>query len=158
MNDILPSGNTLEVVVLSAVVRTIEIQAPPSTVWRWLATPEALRRWISPNLEIDLRVGGAYRLLNPGESTSISGTVLELVPEGGLILSWLEEGGDWVHPARLAITLTPTPAGTRVTLSHDGFAGIGKAGWPDTVQAYERGSDRHRLLERLAELVASGGA
>lgn len=143
---------------MPAVVRSIEIQAPPSAVWRWLATPEALRRWISPNFEVDLRVGGAYRLLNPGEDTWISGTVLELVPEGGLTLSWLEEGGDWVHPARLVITLTPTPAGTRVTLTHDGFAGIGKPGWPGTVQAYERGADRHQLLERLAELVAAGGA
>lgn len=140
------------------VIRSIEIQAPPSAVWQWLATPDALRRWISPNLEIDLCVGGAFRLLNPGESTWISGRVLELVPEGGLILSWLEEGGDWVHPARLAITLTPTSTGTRVTLSHDGFAGIGKAGWPDTVQAYERGADRHQLLERLADLVAAGRA
>lgn len=140
---------------MPAVVRSIEIQAPPSAVWRWLATPEALRRWISPNLEIDLRVGGTYRLLNPGESTWISGTVLELVPEGSLILSWLEEGGDWVYPARLIVTLTPTPSGTRVTLAHDGFAGIGKPGWPDTVQAYERGADRHQVLERLAELAVA---
>jgi uncharacterized protein YndB with AHSA1/START domain len=147
----------MEVVVLPEVVRSIEIQAAPSTVWQWLATPEALRRWISPNLEIDLRVGGAYRLLNPGEDTWISGTVLELVPEGGLILSWLEEGGDWVHPARLAITLAPTPTGTCVTLTHDGFAGIGKPNWPDTVRAYERGADRHQLLKRLVELVAAVG-
>ena len=140
------------------VVRSIEIRVPPSAVWRWLATPAALRRWISPNLEIDLRVGGAYRLLNPGDDTWISGTVLELVPEGGMILSWLEEGAGWVHPARLTIELTPTPAGTRVTLRHDGFAGIGKPGWQDTAQAYERGADRHDLLERLAELVAVGGA
>lgn len=143
---------------MPAVIRAIEIQALPSTVWRWLATPEALRAWLSPTLEIDLRVGGAYRLLDPGGDTWISGTVLELVPEGGIILSWLEEGGDWVHPARLAVTLTPTPAGTRVTLTHDGFAGIGKPGWPDTVQAYERGAVQHHLLERLAELVAAGGA
>ncbi|HVB64649.1 MAG TPA: SRPBCC family protein [Nitrolancea sp.] len=127
----------------------------PGATQRCLATPEALRRWISPNLEIDLRVGGTYRLLNPGESTWISGTVLELVPEGSLILSWLEEGGDWVYPARLIVTLTPTPSGTRVTLSHDGFAGIGKPGWPDTVQAYERGADRHQVLERLAELAVA---
>lgn len=143
---------------MPVVVRSIEIQAPPSAVWRWLATPEALRRWISPDLEIDLRVGGAYRLRGPDGGTSISGTVLELVPEGGLVLSWLEEDGDWLHPARLLVTLTPTSDGTRVTLTHDGFAGIGKAGWEDTVQAYERGADRHRVLEQLAELVAAGGA
>src|SRR6185312_6234664 len=156
MRNTLPVSNAFEEVDVPEVARSIEIQAPPSAVWRWLASPEALRRWISPNLEIDLRVGGAYRLLNPGEDTWISGTVLELVPEGGIILSWFEEGGDWVHPGRLCITLEPTPSGTRVTLTHAGFAGIGKPGWRDTVQAYERGADRHQLLQRLADLVATG--
>ncbi|HYB16017.1 MAG TPA: SRPBCC domain-containing protein [Streptosporangiaceae bacterium] len=135
------------------VTRSIEIQAPPSAVWRWLSSPEALRRWLSPTLEIDLRVGGRYRLLGPDEETRISGTVLELVPEGRLVLSWLEEGADWTYPARLVICLTATGAGTAVTLTHDGFAGIGKPGWPDTVKAYERGADRHRVLEQLAELA-----
>ena len=137
------------------VVRSIEIAAPPSVVWGWMATAEGLRRWLSPGLEIDLRVGGAYRFLGPDEETWISGTVLELVPEGGLILSWLEEGSGWVYPTRLVISLAPILNGTRVTLSHDGFAGIGKPNWPDTVQAYERGADRHRILERLAELVVA---
>lgn len=137
------------------VVRSLEIQSPPSDVWRWLATPDALRRWINPNLEIDLRVGGAFRLRDQDADVWVSGTVLELVPEGALILSWFEEGGDWVYPARLLFTLAPTAAGTRVTLAHDGFAGIGKPNWPDTVQAYERGIDRHRLLEHLADLVAT---
>jgi len=138
------------------IIRSIDIKAPPSVVWRWVASQEALRRWLSPNIEIDLRVGGRYHLSE--EDTRVSGTVLEMVPEGCLILSWLEEGGDWVHPARLLIALTATAAGTRVTLAHDGFAGIGKAGWPDTVKAYERGADRHRILDRLAELVAVGAA
>ena len=56
------------------VTRSIEIQAPPSAVWRWLSSPEALRQWLSPTLEIDLRVGGAYHLLGPDEETRISGT------------------------------------------------------------------------------------
>ena len=140
---------------MPAVSRSIEIKASPGTVWRWLATPEALRRWINPNLEIDLRVGGAYRMHEVDGDTWISGTVLELNPEKSLILSWIEEGGDWVHPARLVIALEPVPEGTRVTLTHDGFAGIGKPGWPDTVKAYEAGIDRHGLLNRLADLVAS---
>jgi len=120
-----------------------------------MATQEALRRWFSPSLEIDLRVGGQYRLRGPEGETWISGTVLELVPEGGLVLSWLEEGGDWVYPARLVMTLAATAAGTMITLTHDGLAGIGKPSWPDTVRAYERGADRHRVLDRLAELVAA---
>jgi uncharacterized protein YndB with AHSA1/START domain len=140
------------------VVRSIDIQAPPSHVWRCLASQDALRRWLSPSLEIDLRVGGEYHLLGADGETRISGTVLELVPEGSLVLSWMEEGGDWVHPARLVITLTPVAQGTRVSLTHDGFAGIGKDSWPGTLQAYERGADRHRVLERLADLVAAGRA
>lgn len=137
------------------VVRSIEIAAPPSVVWRWLSTQEGLRGWLSPSVEIDLRVGGSYRLRGPDGETWISGTVLELVPEGRLVMSWLEEGGTWMHPARLVIALVPTSSGTQVTLTHDGFAGIGKPNWPDTLRAYERGADVHRVLERLAELVAA---
>ncbi len=136
------------------VVRSIEIKSPPGVVWKWLATQEALRRWLNPNIEIDLHVGGGYHFQT--EETRISGVVLEIVPEGRLVLSWLEEGGEWVHPARLLITLTATAVGTRVDLIHDGFAGIGKASWPQTVKAYERGADRHRILQRLAELVEGG--
>ncbi|HEY3942915.1 MAG TPA: SRPBCC family protein [Acidimicrobiales bacterium] len=140
------------------VVRSLDIRALPSAVWNWLATEEALRRWLGPDLEIDLRAGGAYRLRGPDQTSWISGTVLELVAEGCLVLSWLEEGGDWVHPARLVVSLAPTPTGTRVTLVHDGFAGIGKAGWQGTVEGYERGADRHRVLDQLAGLVTAGGA
>lgn len=138
------------------VIRTIDIRARPSAVWRWLATQEALRRWISSNLEIDLRIGGAYRFLGPDGETWVSGTVLELEPERSLILSWLEEGSGWVHPARLVIRLAAIADGTRVTLIHDGFEGIGRSNWAETVQDYERGADLHRVLDRLAELVSAG--
>lgn len=137
------------------VTRSIEIQAPPSQVWPFVASREGLRAWIDPSLDIDLRAGGSYNLLGADGETRISGTVLDVVPEGALVLSWFEEGGDWVHPARLTIELRPTSAGTTVTITHDGFAGIGKAGWRDTFRAYERGAERHDLLERLARLVAA---
>ena len=138
------------------VNRSIEIKAAPAAVWRWLASQEALRAWISPNIEIDLRPGGAYRFLGPDEQTWISGVVLELTPERELILSWTEEGAGWRHPARLVIALEPIAAGTRVTLIHDGFAGIGKPGWEKMVEGYEHGVDVHRILEKLAALVTPG--
>jgi uncharacterized protein YndB with AHSA1/START domain len=138
---------------MSQILRAIEIQAPPSVVWRWMATQQALRRWFSPSLEIDLQVGGAYRFFGPDNKTWVSGSVLELKPSECLILSWMEEGGDWVHPKRMAIALEPTRAGTRVTLIHDGFAGIGTPDWRATVEDYRRGADEHKVLEKLAELV-----
>jgi uncharacterized protein YndB with AHSA1/START domain len=80
------------------VLRSIEMQAPPSVVWRWMATQKALRMWFSPRLEMDLQVGGAYRFFGPDNKTWVSGKVLELKPEESLILSWMEEGGDWGTP------------------------------------------------------------
>jgi uncharacterized protein YndB with AHSA1/START domain len=129
------------------------IKAAPSAVWRWFTTQESLRQWLSPNLEIDLTVGGAYRFRGPDDETWISGVVLEIVPEGELTLSWIEEDRGWAHPARLVVRLAAAPGGTQVTLAHDGFAGIGKPNWPGTVQGYERGADRHNVLEKLAALV-----
>jgi uncharacterized protein YndB with AHSA1/START domain len=137
------------------VIRSIDIQASPGAVWRWLASQDAMRQWISPNIEIDLRIGGAYRFLGPDDKTWVSGIVLELQPQKSLILSWLEEGSGWLHPARLVISLAAAAGGTRVTLIHDGFEGIGRADWPETVQDYERGADSHRILDRLAELVST---
>ena len=135
------------------VTRTLEIRARPSEVWRWMSTQDGLRRWISPNIEIDLKIGGAYRFLGPDNKTWINGVVLELIPEGELVLSWMEEGQGWVHPGRLVIRLAASKDGTLATLIHDGFAGIGKPGWADTLQNYEHGADIHKVLEILAEVV-----
>jgi uncharacterized protein YndB with AHSA1/START domain len=140
--------------VVPQVTRSIHIKAPVTKVWKWLATQERLSRWISANIQIDLRMGGAYRFLGPDDQTWISGTVLELIPERSIILSWLEEGSGWLHPARLVITLAPMGAGTQVVLIHDGFEGI-SPDWTETVKGYERGADAHRILERLANLVVA---
>lgn len=141
------------------VIRTIEIAAPPSTLWKWFSSQEALRQWWgTPDLEIDLTISGAFSLTGPDGETRDSGYVLELEPERRLVLSWFEENSGWVHPARLLFILEPTDGGTRVTLQHDGFAGIGKANWQDTKDAYERGADAHALLPKLAALVADDTA
>lgn len=140
------------------VISSLDIDAPPSAVWQWFETQEGLRRWLSPELEIEIDVGGAYRLLGPDRTTWITGVVLELVPQGRLVLSWLEEDREWTHPARLVIALQPIATGTRVTLTHDGFAGIGKPGWRDTRDAYRRGAARHRVLEPLGALAVAGEA
>ena len=134
------------------VIRTLEIRATPSKVWRFASSQEALRRWISPNLEIDLKVGGAYRFLGPDDKTWVSGCVMELVPEGWLILSWLEEGQGWAHPARFVVALEASAVGTKVTVIHDGFTET-SPNWPEMVADYERGADAHKILDKLAALV-----
>jgi uncharacterized protein YndB with AHSA1/START domain len=141
------------------VIRTIEIAAAPSTLWKWFASQDALRQWWgTPDLEIDLTVGGAFSLTGPDGQTPVSGVVLEMDPERRLLLSWFEKDSGWVHPARLLFTLEPIDRGTRVTLQHDGFAGIGTANWQGTKDAYERGADAHELLPKLVALVADEAA
>ena len=135
------------------VTRSLEIRAAPGKVWRYFASQDGLRRWISPDLDIDLRVGGRFRFLGPDAKTWVSGTVLDMVPEGWLILSWMEEGQGWQHPARLTLALEATGAGTRASMTFDGFAGVGRADWPDLVADYERGSDQHNTLQALARLA-----
>jgi uncharacterized protein YndB with AHSA1/START domain len=93
-------------------------------------------------------------MLGPDNETWISGVVLELVPEGRLVLSWMEEGAGWTHPGRLVIELAAVPSGTRVSLVHDGFAGIGRDTWEAIAQAYERGADQHQVLQKLAAVAA----
>jgi uncharacterized protein YndB with AHSA1/START domain len=92
-------------------------------------------------------------MLGADESTWISGVVLEIVPESSLVLSWMEEGAGWQHPGRLVIALDGDEHETRVSLTHDGFAGIGTANWRATREAYTRGMERHRVLEQLADAV-----
>ena len=135
------------------VTRSIEIRATPAKVWRFMASQEGLRRWISPNLEIDLTVGGTYRFLGPDDKTWVTGHVLEIVQEAWLILSWQEQDQGWAHPARLVFSLEATATGTKATMTFDGFAGVGRADWQDVVADYERGSDAHKTLESLAALV-----
>lgn len=137
------------------VRRAIRIKASTSSVWRWLSTQEGLSRWISANIEIDLRMGGAYRFLGPDNQTWISGSVLEFVPKRSLILSWLEEGKGWLKPARFVIQLSAVDDGTEVVLIHDGFEAIGLPDWTQTLKGYEHGADVHRILDRLADLVSS---
>ncbi|MDR2997658.1 MAG: SRPBCC domain-containing protein [Microbacterium sp.] len=134
------------------VSHSLKIAARPSVVWRWLETQDGLRRWIGADLVIDLAAGGAFSMTGP-DGTVIAGNVLELIPEGRLVLSWMEQDTGWQHPGRLVISLRPIESGTEATLVHDGFAGIGKDGWRGTRDAYERGIARHRILEQLAALV-----
>lgn len=135
------------------VIRSIEINAAPSRVWRYVASEEGLRGWIAPNLEIDLKIGGKYRFLGPDQKTWVSGHVLELVPEGWLILSWLEENQGWLYPARFVIALEASQTGTKVTIIHDGFAGTGVESWEEMALDYAQGADTHGILDKLKALV-----
>lgn len=82
--------------------------ATPAEVWDALTAPERIPRWFLP-VSGDLKVGGRYQF--EGQA---GGDILACEPPQRLSTTW-EYGGDvsW-----LDVTLTPTDAGTLLTLEH----------------------------------------
>src|SRR5215475_7102795 len=106
--------------------RDIRIEAeyphPPEKVWRAISDPKLLARWLMQN-DFEPRLGRPFTFRmkpQPGFDGIVQCEVLELDAPRRLRYSWC--GG----PLRseVAFTLTPTPAGTRLTLHHTGFEGL----------------------------------
>ncbi|GAA1587872.1 MULTISPECIES: SRPBCC family protein [Kribbella] len=86
---------------------------------------ELLVRWYCPNPRLELKVradvrrGGSY-VVEMGPHV-VRGTYLEVEPPTRLVFSWQWDGaGD--EPTRVEVELTEVPDGTRMRLSHTGFA------------------------------------
>ncbi|MGZ0151558.1 SRPBCC family protein [Kribbella sp. WER1] len=124
----------------------------PATIGRvydaWTRA-DLLARWYCPNpalalqVEADVRVGGSY-VVEMGPHV-VRGTYLEVEPPTRLVFSWRWDGTD-DEPTRVEVELSEDPGGTRMRLSHTGFATAEDAA-------------NHRMgwepeLERLAELVS----
>ena len=109
---------------ISLVVRRV-IAAPPARLFDAWTTPAALRQWFGPKgvrcieAEVDLRVGGAYRLCNElpdGRVVWITGTFEAIERPARLVYSW--RVGD--EPAsRVTVSFEPRDAGTEVVVLHE---------------------------------------
>jgi uncharacterized protein YndB with AHSA1/START domain len=83
------------------IVTTREFDAPLDLVFDVLTRPEHVRRWFAPftdrvtECEIDLRVGGVYRIVfvtDEGDECVFRGTYLEVEPPARTVSTWLFEG------------------------------------------------------------------
>lgn len=130
------------------LVREIDIDAPPETVFAYLTDPVKLARWWGLEPQIDPRPGGIYRVKFLGGRVTVTGEVKEIVPNKRLVHTWGWDG-DWSPipsgGSTVEITLTPRGHGTHLELRHSGLR--------DTVDFHGRGWDHY--LPRLS--VASGG-
>ncbi|PTX55021.1 uncharacterized protein YndB with AHSA1/START domain [Melghirimyces profundicolus] len=131
------------------IERFIDIKASVSEVWQLISTQEGMRQWIDPGIQIDMRVGGKYRLKDPEENQVICGEILEIIPLQIITLSWYEVDSDWVHPTPVTFRLEERSNGVRVHVTHAGFEKIGKRAWKHTFYEYQQGWSRHHLLENL---------
>ncbi len=116
------------------LTRTFE--ASPEKVFDAWTNPEALTKWFGPTndftvplAEVDLRVGGAYRIqmkAPDGEIHTAVGTYKEIIPAEKLVFTWAWEAGSTCGDSGAGESLVTLrfcaqgPA-TEMTLLHEQF-------------------------------------
>jgi uncharacterized protein YndB with AHSA1/START domain len=111
------------------IVATVEIAAPPERVFQALASEELVEWWGSPEdyrttrWTGELRVGGAWRtegMSADGKPFAVGGEFLEIDRPRRLVQTWRAPWDD-NQVTTITYRLEPTAAGTRLTVTHDGF-------------------------------------
>lgn len=108
--------------------------ATPEEVFDAWTHPEVLRRWwaaqptwTSPGCEVDLRVGGRYRLsmrTDEGQMHVVGGEYREVDRPRRLVYTWCWEGTDGPDPGHaslVTVEFRADGAGTTVVLEHAGL-------------------------------------
>ncbi|HXE70084.1 MAG TPA: SRPBCC domain-containing protein [Hyphomicrobiaceae bacterium] len=130
------------------------LKAPPSQVYSAWTDPKKIARWFGPRdtaqasvaAEIDLRVGGHYRISftsEGGERHQVGGVYREVVPNRRLVFSWAWHSTP-ERASLVSITLVPDgETGTLLTLQHEQFfdekARDGhERGWAGTLEKLDR--------------------
>lgn len=124
---------------------------PPEAIFRAWTTPELLRRWWCPagwapaEIEIDLRVGGAYRLgmrrTDESSLVCVYGRFLEVSAPGKLIYSWKWENAfEQMPETKVTVTFTESAGETELELTHEPLPEIPiclrhRSGW---IEAWQR--------------------
>lgn len=129
------------------VQREIRIDAAPATVFEFLTDPARMVLWMGTEAALVPRPGGDYRVIINGHET-VSGEVLEIVPDQRLVFSWGWEGGALpVAPGEstVEISLEPDGEGTLLRLIHRDL--------PQDVHKFHRLGWEY-ALDRLARVAA----
>jgi len=142
-----PSG--LSTVIL--VVRRV-IQATPERLFAAWTSPEALKKWwgpqsvVCPSAEVDLRVGGHYRIANQfpdGRILWITGEFEVIERPTRLIYSW-QVGADPGARERVSVLFAALAGGdTEVIVTHERIASPAlrdrhEQGWRGCLDGLER--------------------
>lgn len=115
-------------------------------VWAALTIPERVADWCGNAAEIDLRIGGVFRIHWPDGMGVMNGEITAVQPSQLLEYTW-HEPSVAVPASRVRWTLSPQGAGCRLKLEHI-FTSIDPksatefaAGWDDIIGAIGRAAD-----------------
>jgi uncharacterized protein YndB with AHSA1/START domain len=121
------------------------VAALPARVWALWTTTDGLAQWWwnflpGTTYEVDLRIGGNYRIENPNAGFGVRGTFQVVEHERRLVATWV-----WLDATvegaveHLEVRFEPDGAGTSLTIVHDGPwttpepAAAYAQGWGDTL-------------------------
>jgi uncharacterized protein YndB with AHSA1/START domain len=126
-----------------------EMSAPREAVWKALTEPDELARWwgpaefTTPSIELDLRVGGAYRFaMQPpeGDLFHLSGEFTAVEPPSRLAYTFVWDPPNPNDQKTLAtISLQDAGDSTEVSLVHGSFAteerlALHRDGWTESLK------------------------
>lgn len=120
---------------------TRRLQHPPAEVFRALTEPDIYARWMGPEgakttvREMEVAEGGRLALtvdVPGGPTVDISGVYREVAGPDRLVHTWIVSGDE--TETLVSFELHPDGAGTRLELTHTGFAdsedrGQNEGGW-----------------------------
>lgn len=100
--------------------RTVVIQAPPETVFRFFTDTNRWASWWGKGSTIDARPGGKFLIQYPGD-TQAAGEVIEIAPPRRIVLTYGYVSGKLipVGGSRVTIEVQPDPRGSSVHLKHE---------------------------------------
>jgi uncharacterized protein YndB with AHSA1/START domain len=125
------------------------LQAAAEEVFDAWTTPSRLAAWMSPvgaaEAEVDLRVGGSFRVVMVEARIEHTGEYLEIDPPRRLVFTWVSPfpGGE---SSVVTVELHPLEDGTRVVLTHERL--------PENVVGGHR-DGWGTMIERLAGILAT---
>lgn len=130
---------------MTALDITRTLAFPVERVWRAVTDPVALAAWFwpqrfAPTADVDLRVGGRYRIDGPAVGMAVSGEYVVVEAPGRLVFTWQWDGESTETLVTIDLTATGD-GGTLLALRHERF--------PDGEAAQQHGQGWHDCLDRL---------
>ena len=98
-----------------------DLRHSPQKVWRALTDPALLAEWLLPVIGLELTPGATFTLRTqpqPGWDGTVQCRVLEIDAFRKISYTWV--AGDFIDTV-VTFTLTPTAAGTQLSLMQSGF-------------------------------------
>ena len=129
------------------------VRASPERLFSAWTNPDQLRRWwgpigaTCPSAEVDLRVGGRYRIENrfpDGKTIWIVGEFEVVAPPHKLVYTWRLDPGP-ARTERVMVSFEPQDDGTEVVVVHERIS--------DTATREQHGQSWLGCLDGLAEYL-----